>query len=331
MSEVTAPVEAVDPFQGGEPSFAEFSKYRQDGTIPERFKAKTDEKPEEAPAQPEEAAKPQTGEEPVTEQEKAKERDDKGKFTKKVEFSTEQQEVFDREFRKREAKIRREFEQKYAAQPSEVQPTAGEKQTSAAESTEPKRPEPPDISTYSGTLEEFNAELKAYPAKLQAFLDAKHEYTQRVQSVQQKLAKTETEAYKAHPDYKEEFEALVADINADTEPKMPAHVMQAIQNEADDPHEITYHLAKNREEYRKFASLSPEAAAREVIRLDTRLSFAKSAPAPVKEAPKPKPKPPEPVGTRQSTSAFDVNDESLSADEWARQRTEQRRKQGHSY
>jgi hypothetical protein len=327
-----APVETPDPFNGGEPSFTEYSKYRQDGTLPERFKVKADEKPVDTPAPPTEAAKPQADQESAeTEQEKeARERDEKGKFAKKVEFTPEQQEAFDRAFRKREAKLRREFEDKYAAKTSAPQVTATEKQATAA--TEPQRPEPPKLSTYEGTLEAYETELADYPAKLQAWVDAQNEHKQRAKTIEEKWKRTEVQARKAHPDYQEEFESLAADIQSDAEPKLPNHVLMAIQNAADDPHELTYHLAKNREEFRRFASLKPAEAEREVIRLDTKLAFQKSTPAPVsKPEPKPKPKPPEPVGTRAATSAFDANDESLSSDDWAKLRNKQRREQGHSW
>src|SRR5689334_2386629 len=42
------PVEQPDPFHGAEPSFNEFSKFREDGTVPERAKQAADEKPKES-------------------------------------------------------------------------------------------------------------------------------------------------------------------------------------------------------------------------------------------------------------------------------------------
>jgi hypothetical protein len=43
-----------------------------------------------------------------------------------------------------------------------------------------------------------------------------------------------------------------------------------------------------------------------------------------------KPKPPEPVAARAS-SAFDLDNESMSPEEWARKRTAERRARGFSY
>jgi hypothetical protein len=118
----------------------------------------------------------------------------------------------------------------------------------------------------------------------------------------------------------EEFKALQDDIQSNEEPSVPDHVIKAIREETDDPHEVTYYLAKNREEFRRFASLTPDQAAREAIRLDTRLALQAAAPAPDKKPAEPKPKPPAPVGGRASATAFDVSDTSLSPDEWAKLR-----------
>ena len=197
--EQATPVEAPDPFHGGDPSFEEFSKYREDGTVPERFKETTEVK--DPPAPPAEAAKPPADQESTeTEQEKQeRERDKEGKFAKKVEFSPEQQEAFDRAFRKREAKLRREFEQQYAAKTSAVQPTAGEKPTTAAETGEPKRPELPTLSKYAGTLEQFEKEVTEYPAKLQAFLDSQRQVQEKQTSVQKRLNDSESKTIKSPP------------------------------------------------------------------------------------------------------------------------------------
>jgi hypothetical protein len=197
--------------------------------FPNGSRSKTDEKPEEAPAPPDRGGETADGSGICqTEQEKeAKERDEKGKFAKKVEFSTEQQEVFDREFRKREAKIRREFEQKYAAKHSEVQPTAGEKQTYCR-----RRPNPSDLSPQtsrlmSGTLEELQCRTESLSSETASLLGRKERiHAARPKRAEESGKETEVQARKAHPDYKEEFESLAADIQSDAEPKLPNHVLR---------------------------------------------------------------------------------------------------------
>lgn len=318
------PVEAPDPFHGGEPSFEEFSKYRQDGTVPERFNP--------AATEPPAAEKPVgtvEGKEPSeTEQEKTeRERDEKGKFKAKSEekdplFTPDQQKAFDKAFAKREAKLRREYETRYATQTSSSpQGTAPAKEPETVATGEPQKPELPKLSTYKGTVEEYEKELGEYPAKLEAFYQAQRKVQEQSASVQKRLSESEAKVLKAHPDYRDEFQALANDILSNDEPKLPPHVLRAIAEESEDPHELTYHLAKNRDEFRRFASLSPEQTLREVLKLDFKIATA--PPAPVQAEPKRKPAPPEPVGARASSSAFDVNDEKIDADEWARQRNEQ--------
>lgn len=327
MPETTAPavpVETPDPFKGGETSFEEYSKYRKDGTVPERFKAETKEEPKE----PSEAkAETVEGKEPSkeAEQEKAEqERDEQGKFRKKVEFTPEQQEAFDRAFRKREAKLRREFEERYA-KTSEAQATPAEKAETADADETPTRPELPKVSEFKGTLEEYDKAVAEYPAKLQAFLDHERQSQERAQSVAQRLTTSEAKAVKAHSDYQTEVEALYEDIRNDEEPKFRDDIIATIAEESEDPHELTYYLAKNRAEFRRIAALEPHQVLREVLKLELRMQ---AAPAPDKKPAEPKPKPPAPVGARATSSAFDVNDTSLSPDEWARQRNEQLSKRG---
>jgi len=318
-----APVEAPDPFKGGEPSFEEYSKYRKDGEIPERFKPE-EKKPEtEAPAAPK-TGETEEGKEPSIEQEKKeRERDEQGKFKapeKEPLFNAEQQKAFDRAFSKREAKVRREFEDRYAAKTSVPQGTAPVKTQENAAPTEPQRPEPPKLSTYKGTVEEYDKELADFPAKLQAFLDAQHAHQDKMNALQKRLVESEQKTMKAHPEYEDEVKSLTDDIKNREEPLMPQYVIDAIAQEAEDPYALTLYLAQNREEFRRLTALSPERTLREVLKLDVKLS---NAPAPTKEPAAAKPKPPEPVGARASSSAFDVSDENTDPEVWARERNKQ--------
>lgn len=309
----------ADPFAGGEPTFEEFSKYRESGEIPERFKSK------EAPAAEEKSdAKPQEGKEPSKEAEQEKkepQRDEQGKF-KKVEFSAEQQDVFDREFRKKEAKLRREYEARIA-EISKQRETAPTKQPVAATAPPNEEPKLPKLSEFAGTVEEFEKEVAEFPAKHAAWVDAQRTQSERTNSVKQKLTESEARAHKNHPDYKDEFEALTRDIQADEEPKLPDHVLRTIAEETDDPHELSYYLAKNRDEFRRLAALKPHEALREVLKLEAKIAYSSKAPAQV-EKPKPqKPRPPEPVGGRQASGAFDVNDDATDGDAWLQERNKQ--------
>jgi hypothetical protein len=85
---------------------------------------------------------------------------------------------------------------------------------------------------------------------------------------------------------------------------------------------VLYHLGENPEKLAAFSFLTPDKLKGVMRTLSQQLDAQQKPAAP------PKPKPPAPVGARASASAFDVNDESLSADEWARQRNESLARRG---
>ena len=177
------------------------------------------------------------------------------------------------------------------------------------------------------SIEEYDKEVAEYPEKLRAFLDAQRQVSEQAKSFKERLEKSEKAAKKAHPDYEEEFSKLQTEIQAGEEIGLPPHVLKAIAEDADDPHELTYHLITNRDEWQRFTNLSPKDALREVLKLEAKLQVTKDAPK--EPAPKPKkaetkaPPPPDPVGARPVVAAFDVNDEKLSADEWLEKRNAQ--------
>jgi hypothetical protein len=80
---------------------------------------------------------------------------------------------------------------------------------------------------------------------------------------------------------------------------------------------VLFHLGENPEKLASYSFLSPERLKSVIRTLSQQLGAQQKPTAP------PKPKPPDPVGARASSSAFDVNDESIDADTWARQRNEQ--------
>lgn len=320
-----------DPFQGQEPTFEEFSKFREDGTVPERFKPAAAEPKSEAPK--EEAKTAEVTEPSKSEQEQKQERAEDGKFKAKDKeplFSAEQQKAFDNAFKKREAKLRREFEEQIAAikKSSTTQDTTPAKESAPAASSEPQPPEIPDITTFAGSAEEFQKALKEYPAKLAAYLKAQAQHEESTKSLQKRLADSEANARKEHADFQDQFDGLVADVESGEEPKLPQEILKAIAEDTEDPHGLTYYLAAHREEYRRLAELQPGQALKEVLKLEFKIQREKES-AKEKPAQEPKPRqtsapaPPEPVGARVTAKAFDVNDESLSADEWAKKRNEQ--------
>lgn len=327
MSEATQTVAVEqDPFNGQEPTFEEFSEFRKSGTVPERFK------PAEQPpaATPEGEAKP-AEEKGASEAEQEKQKADengkvKAKDDKEPLFTPDQQKAFDKAFARREAKLRREYDERIAALESQKSQGAApaKEPTKEAASSEPQAPELPDITTFQGTAEEFQKALKEYPAKFAAYLDAKRQAEESQKSLQKRLADSEKRVKQDHPDFQEQFDTLVSDVESGTEPALPPYILKSIAEDAEDPHALTYHLAMNRDEYRRLAELPANQAVKEVLKLEFKLQQAKAAPA---QEPKPRqtsaPPPPEPVATRSAAKGFDVTDETLSADEWAKKRNEQ--------
>lgn len=331
----TTPVETPDPFKGGQPTFVEYSDYRKTGELPERFKEQ-----DEAPKPPaaDKPAETVEGKEPSeTEQEKQeRERDEAGKFTKKAEFNADQQKVLNREIAKAKnaerakarAEIQAEFEQRYAAKTSDTPKGTPPVQEAAAapDTNEPMPPDIPNLNAWTGTIEEYDAAVKQYPAKLKAFMNAQRQHEQSTQALTQRLATSEAQVMKKYPDAEQEIKDLYADIQGGAEPMLGPGALQLLKERSANPYELTYQLAKNREDLRRLAAINNrEDFLVELVRLDTKIQLGKSAtpvhdPKPAKD---PKPKPPEPVGARATSSAFDVNDESLDADTWAARRNEQ--------
>jgi len=331
MSEATQTVEAQDPFQGQEPTFEEFSKFRESGEVPERFKPAP-----VPPAATQEEAKP--AEEKGTseaEQEQEQERSEDGKFkAKKEPLLTQEQ--FDRAFRKREGKLRREYDEKIAALESklqQVQAPAKKPPTNAATS-EPREPELelPDLETFTGTFEEYKQVIRErtqqHAEKVAEFRETRRKNEETKKGLIKKLEKSAKELMKEYPDFEDVDTAFKQDIQNGEEVSMPQHLFDAIVQDTDDPQRIMYHLQTNRDEYRRLTELSPNLAAKEIHRLEFKFQQdkVKSNAAPAQE-PKPRqtsaPPPPETVGARATAKAFDVNDETLSADEWAKKRNEQ--------
>lgn len=91
-------------------------------------------------------------------------------------------------------------------------------------------------------------------------------------------------------------------------------------------HEVFLALGKNPDAVVMYSQLHPQAMQRAILQLSREI--AQAAAAVNKPAP-PKPKPPEPVGARATANAFDVNDDTMDSDEWARNRNRQLAERGH--
>jgi hypothetical protein len=98
-------------------------------------------------------------------------------------------------------------------------------------------------------------------------------------------------------------------------------VLGHVISDTENPHEVLLALGKDPSSILVFSRLAPQGMAQAVHALSKQISALKVASQPTPKAPKPAP--PAPVGARARSTAFDVSDESLSADEWAKQRNQQ--------
>ncbi len=99
--------------------------------------------------------------------------------------------------------------------------------------------------------------------------------------------------------------------------------------DTDNGYEIFLALGDNPDAIAMLARLHPLEMQRSILQLSREMSQQQQ-----QDPKKPKtaaPPPPDPVGARATATAFDVNDDKMSSEEWSRKRTEQRRKAGHTF
>ena len=174
-------------------------------------------------------------------------------------------------------------------------------------------------------LEQFNFDEEAYEAALEKYYDAKAELLveaklqkREEEKTQRERAKTwekrETEFRSKTPDYEEVAYDRSAPINA---------IMAKLIRESEIGPEVAYYLGKNREIAAGIYELDAVSAAREIGKIEARLSEPAKPPAPV-PAPKPVSKAPPPppkieasdAAPRVSTTSPDSD--SMSDDEWVK-------------
>ena len=114
----------------------------------------------------------------------------------------------------------------------------------------------------------------------------------------------------------DDFDEVVMDSSLPVTPYMAEAI-----SESDIGGEIAYYLGKNRAEAARIAALSPIAAAREIGKIEAKLSAAPVQQPQVSKAPPP----PEPVGG--GSSAFSKDPDKMSVEEWTNWRNEQINKQ----
>ena len=337
MAETTAassPAEVADVFNGQEVSLSEFSKYREDGTVPERFK----------PAEPAESA-------PADAPEETAETEDEPESEPEAEAQEQPQKVSPAEKRiKQLLAEKKELQRKLEAAAKPTQPDSSTAQAPRAPQNyqEYRQAFKPSafIEEYGkqnpdATYEDANAAMADHLFEVRKHFEA---IETRVNAAKQALDSKVSEAKERYEDFDDIKQLVISKFVSDKNtPLIPPNVYEVIDT-SDVIVDLLYTLGSDESELDKFvkmAQTNPTKAIRYVAKLENLIAeeLAKPKEAPARgedgkfksSAPeKPKtqaPKPPSPVGGG-SSRAFDVNDESLSTEEWFRKRNAELARKG---
>jgi hypothetical protein len=320
----SSPAETPDVFQGQQVSMDEFSKYRADGTVPERFKPAEPADPAPADA-PEKKVETEPDSDPDAE---AQEQPHKvSPAEKRIKQLLAKQKELERQLASRQdapsasstAATHQRAPQNYQEwratfKPSEFVAKYGE-----------EHPDAQYEDAQAAMFEHLSGAEKHFRA-----------IEERVAAEKQALESKVGEARAKYEDFDEIKENFLAKTISDKgAPLIPLNVLGII-NDSEVMAHLLYTIGSDEAELAKFVDMAksnPNKAIRYVTRVESLIAeeLAKPKETPVrgedgKFAPeKPKtsaPKPPEPVGGG-SSRAFDVSDESLSPEDWMRKRNKQ--------
>jgi hypothetical protein len=313
---------ATDVFNGEQVSLAEFSKYREDGTIPERFKT-AEEAEQVANDAPEETAET---DEPESDPEEAQEQPQK--------VSPAEKRI------KQLLAEKKELQRKLEAA---AKPTHSDSSTAQAPRAPQNYQEYRQAFKPSMFIEEYT---KAHPeasyedanaAMADHLFDVRKHFETietRVNAEKQALESRVSDARDRYADFDEIKDNFLAKTISDKgTPLIPLPVLSII-NDSDVMAHLLYTIGSDEAELAKFVDMAksnPNKAIRYVTKVESLIAeeLAKPSKTPVRgndgkfAAPEKRqtsaPKPVSPV-SGGSSRAFDVNDDSLSPEEWMRQR-----------
>jgi hypothetical protein len=320
QTETAASSAADDVFEGKDPTFDEYNSYRQTGELPARFKpAEPAEPAEPAPADAPEETEKAEGDEPEIEPEPAPE---------EAQEPPQKGSGAEKRIKQLLAKVKElERNQEAAAKP-DVKPDpspAPPQYTRPKPTTEDKNPDgTPKYATYEDWVEDVS-DWKSEQRIAQM---------RREEAQQNALNALKTKLDDARTRYDDADDTIFPAAKTINEAPIPAAVKQVFAD-SDLFIDLCYVVGSDPDELKKFVTLAqtnPRAAIGKVFEYERgikeELAKAKepeSGTAPVKRTSAPKP--PAPVGGTASR-AFDVSDESLSPEEWARKRTADLNKRG---
>lgn len=261
--------EATKSAQGGEISDPAEQKEESEASGTEEPKEKETESKEsdEAESKESEESEDSEGEDKDEDDDSGEEEEEKPKPKKKGGF---QRRIDKLNAQKAEAKKEAEYWRKIALE--KEQSAKSEDSESVDKEDAPKnadgRPNQDDFDTY----EEYTEALTDWKVEQRFKAKEEEERTSQLKSEQEKTLKSHNERVQAFrektSDYDEVIEGLAAEV--DDEPVSPA--FEAILVNSDNGPEILYELAKDPEEFKRVNSLTPLNLAREIGRLESRLT-----------------------------------------------------------
>lgn len=313
--------EVEDVFGGQQPTFDEFNSYRQTGELPERFKpadnagSAPDDAPEETVEEPE-GDKPES--EPESEPEEDQEPPPKGSGAEKR--------------IKQLLAEKKELQRKLEAA-SKTDATPAPSSAKAEPAPQYTRPKP----TLEDKDENGNLKYPTYEYFVEDLADwmtqQKFARYKAEQAHQQALSALQAKLDDARSRYEDADDTILPTAKTINEAHIPEAVKEVF-SQSDLFIDLCYVVGSDPDELKKFVTLAqtnPRAAIGKVFEYERGIREELGKTEPSGKAPEPKktsaPKPPAPVGGG-SSRAFDVSDESLSPEEWARKRNSDLAKKG---
>jgi len=317
----SSPAEVVDVFNGERVSMSEYSQYRSDGTLPERFK----------PAEPAESAPADPPEETVVEPESADESETPEETQEQPPKATPAEKRI-KQLLAEKKELQRKLEQ---AAKSDVKPDSSPAQAQQPQTYQEWRKDfkPSQWTADYGaknpeaTYEEINAAMADYLGDARDHFRGIEQARQaQAQSIKAKVE----EASAKYENFDEVSQPFVKALVEDAGIPMAVKVMVS---ESEIWPDLVFTLAGD-EKFLEMAKTSPGKALRYIAKVENLIQDELSKPSEAAprdengkftkaETPAPPttkaPKPPSPV-SGGSSRAFDVSDESLSTSEWMRKR-----------
>lgn len=201
-----------------------------------------------------------------------------------------------------------------SANESSAEPKVEPKKQDASEG----KPKPDNFDThgeYVEALTEWKTDQKLKER------DQKHERS-KLEEAQAKLVSTYSERMKSFSEKVEDFQDVLEEVN--DIPLSPT-LRDIILSSQNGP-ELAYEMAKNRDEYARLCKLPPTEAAREVGKLEARLSLKASDPTTESKKVTNAPKPLSPVKAGSAPVKKSLSDPTLSQREYEQLRMEQIKK-----